>query len=218
MVGVNKFNKNYIVHLSTISVLMAAKLEQPISPSFNRMIGLLTPDEQKVITKSSLIDLEAQILVKLGFDFNFPGPMQSLERFLRLTNYDRIPTIYDMAYQICKFQLNEASFLNYRPSQIAASAAIIAINIYLEEKQENASKLAPGQKLKMNLDIWNNEEVTKVSGYSITDIKDCIYDLSNFISRCLSPNKLEDFDIAGVLKAQPFDQLPSTINLSLRAV
>lgn len=70
----------------------------------------------------------------------------------------------------------------------------------------------------MDLSMWNNEEVTKVSGYSIIDIKDCIYDLSNFISRCLSPNKLEHFNIAAVRKAQPYDQLPATINLSLRAV
>jgi len=88
IVGVNNFPKNKIVHLSTIAVLMSAKLEQPISPSFTRMINLLNAEEKKVVTKQSLIDLEADILVRLGFDFNFPGPMQSLERFMRLLGYD----------------------------------------------------------------------------------------------------------------------------------
>ena len=98
MVGVNKFNKHKVVHLATIAVLMSAKLEQPISPSFTRMINLLNEQEKKAITKKSLIDLEAQILIKLGFDFNFPGPIQPMERFLRLLNFDFDKTIYDMAF------------------------------------------------------------------------------------------------------------------------
>lgn len=34
-----------MVQLATISVLLAAKLEQSISPSFNRMISLLSPEQ-----------------------------------------------------------------------------------------------------------------------------------------------------------------------------
>ena len=98
MVGVNKFNKHKVVHLATIAVLMSAKLEQPISPSFTRMINLLNEQEKKAITKKSLIDLEAQILIKLGFDFNFPGPIQPMERYLRILNFDFDKTIYDMAF------------------------------------------------------------------------------------------------------------------------
>ena len=75
MVGVTNFPKSQMVSLATICVLMSAKLEQPISPSFTRMINLLTDEEKKYVRKQSLIDLEAQILIKLGFDFNFPGPI-----------------------------------------------------------------------------------------------------------------------------------------------
>lgn len=87
---------------------MSAKLEQPISPSFSRMINLLTDEEKQYVTKKSLIELEAQILIKLGFDFNFQGPIQSMERYLRLLNYQNNTTVNEMAYQICKFQLNDA--------------------------------------------------------------------------------------------------------------
>ena len=48
------------------------------------------------------MDIEAQILVKLGFDFNFPGPMQFVERFLRILNADKVPEVYEIAYAICK--------------------------------------------------------------------------------------------------------------------
>jgi hypothetical protein len=45
--------------LATVSLLLAAKLEQPVSPSFSKMIDLLTDAEQKGITKNYLIQLEA---------------------------------------------------------------------------------------------------------------------------------------------------------------
>jgi hypothetical protein len=50
------------------------------------------------VTKKDLIDLEANILVALGFDFNFPGPVQSMERYLRILNYDLNKTVYDMSF------------------------------------------------------------------------------------------------------------------------
>ncbi len=78
-----------MLNLAVICILMAAKLEQPISPSFSKMISLLSVDEQKFVNKQSLIDLEAQILIKLGFDFNFPGPIQPMERYLRMLDYDK---------------------------------------------------------------------------------------------------------------------------------
>ena len=52
--------------LCVVSMLLAAKLEQPISPNFNRMINLLPePYKQRGVTKKTLIALEADILVSL---------------------------------------------------------------------------------------------------------------------------------------------------------
>lgn len=97
-VGASNFPKSQIVCLSTISILMAAKLEQPISPSFTRMISLLTEEEKKLVTKQKLIDLETNILITFGFDFNFPGPIQSMERYLRLLDYDLNTQLYEMCF------------------------------------------------------------------------------------------------------------------------
>ena len=80
------------------------------------MINLLPPEEKKYVTKKSLISLEAEIITQFGFDFNFPGPIQTMERFLRILDYNLNRTVVDMAYQICKFQLNDALFLKYLPS------------------------------------------------------------------------------------------------------
>jgi hypothetical protein len=44
--GLDKFDPIYVLHLAVISLLMAAKLEQPMSPSFSRMIKLLPSEER----------------------------------------------------------------------------------------------------------------------------------------------------------------------------
>lgn len=51
ILGYQNFPREQVITLSTISTLMAAKLEQPISPSFSRMISLLSSDEQQIVTK-----------------------------------------------------------------------------------------------------------------------------------------------------------------------
>jgi hypothetical protein len=141
----------------------------------------------------------------MGFDFNFPGPIQSMERFLRILSYDTNKTIWDMAFQICKFQLNDARFLNYKPSVIAACSVILAINIYEKDKEQysnrgffDAAKYNNGMQ-ELNLDIWNNHMVHSMTGYSLEDIKPCLIELSQFICNNLSPNRLEGFDISAIL-------------------
>jgi len=182
MTGVENVPKTEVVSLSVISMLMSAKLEQPISPSFARMINLLTDEEKALTSKAKLIDLESRILIVLGFDFNFPGPIQFLERYLRILDYDQNKTIFDMSFQICKFQLNDSSFLNHHPSKVAASSLILAINIFewdFEKRGKSTKNFfgnckRNGALVGMNLDIWNNENVQRLTGYSMEDIKECL--------------------------------------------
>lgn len=88
LLGHWNFPLNKIVNLSTICILLAAKLEQPMQPSFSRMISLLNDNEKKSISKSDLVNIELDILIRFGFDFNFPGPIDAMQRYLRLVNYD----------------------------------------------------------------------------------------------------------------------------------
>ena len=50
------------------------------------MINLLSVAEQRNISVQKLEQLEQDIFVTFGMEFNYPGPLESLERFLRLTN------------------------------------------------------------------------------------------------------------------------------------
>lgn len=196
--GVLNFNKQEICALSTISILLSAKLEQPISPSFSRMIGLLAEEERAIVTKQNLIDLEYKILTIFGYDFNFPGPVQSMERFLRILGYDLNLAVYQMSCQICKFSLNESKFLIYRPSMVAACSIILSINIYERDNSNNffeECQQSKSQQLTMNTNIWNNQTVHHLTGYSIEDIKQCLIALTNFISMNLQPDRLQGFNI-----------------------
>ena len=62
------------------------------------MINLLKTNEQAIVTKQKLIDLEADILRKFGFDFYFGTPMQAFERFLRILNYDKNECVSDLTF------------------------------------------------------------------------------------------------------------------------
>ena len=95
----------------------------------------LTKEEQLSVSKKILEDLEAHILIKLGFDLNFPGPMQFVERYLRVLKVQYEPPVYNFANAICKLCLIDARFLEYKPSVIAACAVILGINFQKRESK-----------------------------------------------------------------------------------
>ncbi len=50
-----------------------------------------------MVCNQDLINLEVKILVKMNFDYNFSGPIQALERFMRILNYDLNNTVSEMS-------------------------------------------------------------------------------------------------------------------------
>ena len=75
-----------LVNFATISILIAAKLEEAVSPSFNRMIGLLKVEQRLAVTKEILIALEFKIITSLQMNLTFQTVVPFLERFIRMTN------------------------------------------------------------------------------------------------------------------------------------
>jgi len=62
------------------------------------LINLLSDEEKNGVSREMLIELEYDILIRLGFDFNYQCPISSMERFLRILDFDRNQIIYDMSY------------------------------------------------------------------------------------------------------------------------
>ena len=117
------------VQLCVICMILAGKLDQPIQPCYDRMTQYLTAAEQKMTSFETLVDMELDVLVRFGFDFNFLGPTLFIERYLRILEQHKVSEVRQLSQQICKYQLCDQMFLNYRPSQIAAAAVIIAMNV-----------------------------------------------------------------------------------------
>ena len=71
-------------HLSVISLLMAAKLNEPLVPAFINMVNMINGWQKGHMTSKDLVNLEEKILKALGFDLVWTTPLHFLERFQRL--------------------------------------------------------------------------------------------------------------------------------------
>lgn len=145
-----------------------------MSPSFNRMVSLLTPEERKYSHKQDLITLEAEILQHFGFDVNFQTPIPALERFLRILNYDQHDVISKMSFQILRASLVDGKFMQFEPSKMAACALLLSINIFEKNREHKTS----GNFFKtcftdedgirqLNTNIWDNPTTVQMTGYSL---------------------------------------------------
>ena len=61
-------------------------MEQPMTPSINRMIRLLSDSEQQYVTKERVIACEAEVIKMFDFDFGMLSPLTFIERFMRLSD------------------------------------------------------------------------------------------------------------------------------------
>jgi len=77
-----------LIRLAFVCTMMAAKLEEPIQPSFKRLVRLVHKEWAFTTSREELIDLEANVLSLLDWDLITPSPLFFLERFQRLFGLD----------------------------------------------------------------------------------------------------------------------------------
>ena len=70
-----------LIKLAVIATKIATKLEEPMQPSYDKMIHLLSTNWNVTLIKKELIDLERKIIFQLDFDLHFTSPIPFLERF-----------------------------------------------------------------------------------------------------------------------------------------
>ena len=78
-----------LILLSTTCLILAAKLEQPLFPSFNKINKFFMRKYCMQVQKQKFVDLESKILIKLGFSLHYTYPTLFLERFQRLFDLDK---------------------------------------------------------------------------------------------------------------------------------
>ena len=130
-----------LIQLATISILLAAKMYQHMNPCFDMMIERLPSLLREQVTREQLITLEELIIRALDFDLQHDGPLPFLERYQRVLGIDIESTngfYYKIGYsarKLLRHMMHKATFLAYRPSQIAATAILVAIDLNKAEGQ-----------------------------------------------------------------------------------
>ncbi|CAL1539992.1 unnamed protein product [Lymnaea stagnalis] len=141
------------------SMFIAAKYEEIYPPDVAEFV-YITDD---TYTRSQVLKMESVILKLLNFKVAVPTINWFCERFLdMIKGSDKAKYL---AYFLTELSLIEVEeFLDFRPSMIAASAVVLSRST-----------------LKIN-DPWP-VNVEKYSGYSLTDLKDCIQCLFRLYAR-----------------------------------
>jgi len=85
--------------------------------------------------------MESEIVRALNFDMNFLSPLTFLERFLRLGEVQEDFKINTVAEELCKLAMTKIEFLDYKASQIAAAAYILAHNLSYSSSNKEPIKL-----------------------------------------------------------------------------
>ena len=156
-----------LIMLAIIGTLMAAKLEQPIQPNFNRMIRLVKQKWDVDYYRDDLIDLETSIIRTLDFDLHYTSPLTFLERYQRLYELDRIiedrtsGVIDEVARLLIRTLLRSRNYLSLKPSQIAAASLTLAINISKSEQVERLGT-QPVNAAKLDRILFDDVECTEL--------------------------------------------------------
>ena len=132
---------------------MAAKMYQHMNPCFDMMIERLPNLLRKQVTREQCIVLEEQIIRALDFDLQNDGPLPFLERYQRVLQIDNEREnkhFYKIGYsarKLLRHMMHKATFLSYRPSQIASTAILVAIDLNKNDKYGSATCRAASIKM-----------------------------------------------------------------------
>ena len=174
------------VIVTTVTIL-ADKLEQPMTPSINRMIKLLTADEERFVDKAKVITMEGTIIKLFNFEFGFLSPLTFIERFLRLIDYQvemssnfqdgaRVhfasarPSLllYPVAADVLKYLLSKCELLwGRQPSLVAAAIIQVAQRVL----RSVPSQLPPLAIKWVLVNQWDSR-LTEQTGIKHSDFED----------------------------------------------
>ena len=75
--------------LAITAIILAAKMDEKYAPNVEFTLEFLTSEEKEKVTPQDVFDLEADVLIRSGFDLHFPGPVAHMDRYLHLLGYNK---------------------------------------------------------------------------------------------------------------------------------
>lgn len=140
-------------------------------PNFKNMVYLININQRNQIRLEDLVSLESHILTTLDFDIQFETPNNFLDRYIQLLKLDEglfgepflasefqrvARTVAGVGRFLCKLALRSVDFLNFMPSQIAAAAALLALNA-VDKSPATDCKLYEDSAAQENLSMFDSE-------------------------------------------------------------
>ncbi|ORX58440.1 A/B/D/E cyclin [Piromyces finnis] len=124
-----KLNKFQLLGLC--SLLISAKYEEMVVPSIKDLVYMVN----HMYTHEEIIQAERCVLVLLGFDLGYPGPMNFLRRISKADGYNT--KTRTMAKYLIEITLLDEHFLNCPPSLVASAAVLLARKILFNDQNWN---------------------------------------------------------------------------------
>ena len=85
-----------LIELGVISIMLAAKINEHLSPSYYNIIKIINSQQQKkLLYRSNLLAIEANVLNALSFDLHSTTILFFLERFQRVFGLEPVSARYD---------------------------------------------------------------------------------------------------------------------------
>ena len=121
--SLKQIKKNQLHILGVTALLISTKYEEIYPPELK---DLLSVSENK-FTRTEVLQMERDMLITMQFDVTAPSAYRFLERYRRLSPIAFADErVFFLAQYLQEISLLDASLLNYNPSEIAASALILA--------------------------------------------------------------------------------------------
>lgn len=152
--------------LATGSLFIAAKYEEVFSPLVKNYAYFTDGS----YTEEEILQAEKYILTILNFDLNYPNPMNFLRRISKADDYD--VQSRTLGKYLLEITIVDYKFIGMRPSLCCALAMYLA-------------RLILGK-----VPIWNGNLIHYSGGYRISDMKECIELMFNYL---LAPIEHDEF-------------------------
>ena len=155
-------------HLTVISLLLAAKLNEPLVPAFENMVNMINGWQKDHMTNKDLVNLEERIIKALEFELSWPTPLQFLERFQRIFGLDQIHTdkhsylVDASAIYLCRFMMRDVKFLRFKPSEVAVAAFMLALNANLDTPLSKALDVELLDPEQINVDSYFQDTTIRI--------------------------------------------------------
>lgn len=143
--------RNKLQLIGVTCMLIAAKYEEIYPPELKNFVYIT----DNAYSRKEVLQMEYNILSKLGFDVTFPSCFRFLERFAKLF------AVKDTTFSLAHYYLDVAALdyrmLTFAPSQVSATA------LYMACKVTESSAVVNESMCKMHL------------GYSEHELQNCVH-------------------------------------------